>query len=300
MIKLLLPRKWADITQRFFLSTVLHFRFFHHRYLGCLIQPKPLAPRHDHQTETRERGREQSRMTSLYNSAASVVDLFKDTGGGSKGAVLPRGFLKSLERELESISMGRVSECVTINCHPGERTNVTRTYCSYSGQLIRRTMAAFYGQLSDEVFRRRLKNGRIEDLITKFASTASSVLAKDKSLEADQRKREESNQIAIFVKFLQDQLRGTTGVSTELTQRLAGYAAQLAPQQKPGVAYSDSGYDSSSTNRDRDSVVSPNGITRSIVDMPLVLTVARLFKISEYPLQGEIDKISKFCTEKVD
>lgn len=159
-------------------------------------------------------------------------------------------------------------------------------------------MAAFYGQVKDDNFRRQIKeNRKIEELILMYATSATNILKKDPSLAGDKWKNELNNQIALFVKLLRDCLRGLSHVSPELTQRLDAYTAKLAPQQQPGTAYSDSGYDSSSTNRD--SITSPNRMSKSIVDMPLVLTVARLFKIPEHPLQGEVDNISKFCTEKV-
>jgi len=162
-------------------------------------------------------------------------------------------------------------------------------------------MAVFYGQVKDDNFRRQMKeNRKIEELILMFATNATNVLKKDPSLTGDKWKTELNNHIALFVRLLHDCLRGLSHVSPELTQRLEVYTAKLAPQQQSGTVYSDSGYDSSSTNRDRDSVVSPNRISKNIVDMPLVMTVARLFKIPEHALQGEVDQISKFCTEKVD
>lgn len=162
-------------------------------------------------------------------------------------------------------------------------------------------MAVFYGQVKDETFRRQMKeNRKIEELILMFATNATNVLKKDPSLAGDKWKTELNNHIALFVKLLRDCLRGLSHVSPELTQRLDVYTTKLAPQQQSGTVYSDSGYDSSSTNRDRDSVISPNRISRNIADMPLVMTVARLFKIPEPALQGEADQIAKFCTEKVD
>lgn len=172
--------------------------------------------------------------------------------------------------------------------------------CSYSDQLVRRTMAAFYGQVKDENFRRQMKeNRKIEELILMFATNATNVLKKDPSLPGDKWKNELNNQIAIFVKLLRDCLRGLSHVSPELTQRLEVYTAKLAPHQQSGTAYSDSGYDSSSTNRDRDSVSFSNRISKSMADVPLMSTVAKLFKIPEHALQGQVDNISKFCTEKV-
>jgi hypothetical protein len=161
-------------------------------------------------------------------------------------------------------------------------------------------MAVFYGQVKDDNFRRQMKeNRKIEELILMFATNTTNVLKKDPSLAGDKWKNELNNQIALFVTLLRDCLRGLSHVSPELTQRLDVYTTKLAPQQQPGTAYSDSGYDSGSTNRDRDSVAPSNRISKNITDMPLVMTVSKLFKIPERALQGEVENISKICTEKV-
>ena len=161
-------------------------------------------------------------------------------------------------------------------------------------------MGAYYGALKDEDRRHMKDNGKIEEVILKFATIATSTLKKDSNLQGDQWKTKLDEQIPVFVRFLRDCLRLSSHVSPELTQRLDVYTAKLTPKQQSGKTYSDSGYDSSSTNRDRDLVTSPNGISRNIVDMPLVLTVTKLFRLSEGPLQQEVEKISKFCTQKVD
>lgn len=142
------------------------------------------------------------------------------------------------------------------------------------------------------------ENRRIEELILTFATHATNFLKKDPTLAEGKWKNELDNQIAFFVRLLRDCLRGLSHVSPELTQRLDNYIAKLAPQQKSGTAYSDSGYDSSSTSRDRDPVVSPGRISGNVDPMPLVSTVGKLFKTAH--LQEEVDRVSKFCTGKVD
>jgi hypothetical protein len=166
----------------------------------------------------------------------------------------------------------------------------------YSEQLVRRTMAVFYGQVKDDTFRKQMKeNRKIEELILMFATNATNVLKKDPSLAGDGWKVELNNQISLFVQLLRDCMKSTSHVSPELTQRLDMYATKLGPKQP----YNDSGYDSASTSRNRDSTSASARVRGSIADMPLVMTVARLFKIPEHAMQGEIEKMSKLCTEKV-
>jgi hypothetical protein len=169
-------------------------------------------------------------------------------------------------------------------------------YSRYSDQLVRRTMAVFYGQVKDDSFRKQMKeNRKIEELILTFATHATNSLKKDPSLVGDGWKVELNNQIGLFVKLLRDCMRSISHVSPELTQRLDTYATKLAPKQTP----SDSGYDSASTSRDRDSSGPSTRTSGNISDMPLVQTVARLFKVPEHSIQGEVEQMSKFCTEKV-
>lgn len=89
------------------------------------------------------------------------------------------------------------------------------------------------------------------------------------------------------------------------------YIAKLAPStQSPGLgvganrstAYSDSGYDSSSTSN-RDSVAGSSskgkGVSMKVGDIPLAMTAAKLFKLPDQVVQKEIEELSKHCTEKV-
>lgn len=155
-------------------------------------------------------------------------------------------------------------------------------------------MGKFYGQFMVDSFKRQMKeNRKIEELILMFATHATGVLKKEPTLAGDSWKFELNNHIALFVKLLRESLRGLNHVSPELLGRLDMYTAKLAPAQS-----SDSGYDSSSTTRDRDSTASLV-ISGSVSDMALVRTVASLFKISESAVQKEVDSLRATCTEKV-
>ncbi len=158
-------------------------------------------------------------------------------------------------------------------------------------------MAVFYGQVKDENFRRQMKeNRKIEEMILMFATNATNVLKKEPTLAGDGWKVELNNHIAQFIKLLRECLRSVSHVSTDLTARLDVYTAKLAPSLATPQTHSDSGYESSST---RDSIVSPKGISTSASDMPLVLTTAKLFKITVEEAQHEVDELAKFCNEKV-
>jgi hypothetical protein len=156
-------------------------------------------------------------------------------------------------------------------------------------------MAVFYSQVMNDAFKKQMKeNRKIEELILMFATHATGVLKKEPSLVGDGWKLELNNQISQFVKMLGDCLRGLNHVSPELLARLDMYSAKLAPS----TASSDSGYDSASTAKDWELVSAPT-ISGSVADMDLVRAVAHLFKVPELAVQKEVDKMRKFCTEKV-
>ena len=127
-----------------------------------------------------------------------------------------------------------------------------------------------------------------------FATHATGVLKKEPTLSGDGWKLELNSQIALFIRLLRECLRNVNHVSPELLARLDTYTAKLAPSQ----VHSDSGYDSASTSRDRDSMSTPVNNT-SVADMQLVMTVAHLFKIPDHAIQKEIDRLKgQVVTEK--
>jgi hypothetical protein len=161
-------------------------------------------------------------------------------------------------------------------------------------------MAKFYGQFMIDQFKRQMKeNRKIEELILMFATNATSVLKKEPTLAGDGWKLELNNQVAQFIKMLRECLRGVGHVSQELLSRLDTYTAKLAPTLSSGNSQSDSGYDSGSTSRDRDSVSIPT-ISYKVADMHMVKIVADLFKIPDTAMQTEVDRIhGSVVSEKV-
>ncbi|KAF9481580.1 cytoplasm protein [Pholiota conissans] len=211
------------------------------------------------------------RLSALSNF--SIGDMFRDVRDGSKSVKFPEKLLKVLEQKLQNIAMGKEA--------------------AYSDQLVRRTMAKFYGQFMVDTFKRQMKESRkIEELILMFATHATAVLKKEPTLAGEGWKLELNNQVAQFIKLLRESLRSVNHVSPELLARLDTYTSKLAPTitqtQTHGYSQSDSGYDSASTRGDRDSMA---GVSTSIADMGLVKIVAHLFKLPDQAVQAEVDKI---------
>ncbi|KAJ3894478.1 hypothetical protein GG344DRAFT_74035 [Lentinula edodes] len=240
--------------------------------LSYLMIPKPTTTAEMKSSDSKDR-EHSSRLAALSNF--SIGDMIKDLrdGPNSKSVKFPDKLIKVLEQKLQDIAMGKDP--------------------AYSDQLVRRTMGKFYGQFMVDSFKRQMKeNRKIEELILMFATHATGVLKKEPTLTGDSWKFELNNHIALFVKLLRESLRGLNHVSPELLGRLDMYTAKLGPAQS-----SDSGYESSSTSRDRDSIASLT-ISGHVSDMPLVKTVAALFRLSESSVQKEVDQLRTLCTEK--
>lgn len=242
-----------------------------------------------------------SRLSALSNF--SIGDVFRDVaGGGSKSTKFPEKLPKVLEQKLQDIALGK-DPLFAFSYFSHSDTRL-RHKNRYSDQLVRRTMGKFYGQFMVESFKRQMKeNRKIEELILMFATHATSVLKKEPTLAGDGWKLELNNQISQFIRLLRDCLRSLNHVSPELLLRLDGYTEKLAPtlaaQSRASVsAHSDSGYDSAST---RDSYSAPATATSATVaDMPLVRTLAALFKVPESSIQQEVLTMrGTIVTEKV-
>ncbi|KAF8654738.1 hypothetical protein AX16_003393 [Volvariella volvacea WC 439] len=246
--------------------------------LSYLMRPKPTPdPSGYGRTSSGDPSKDHiSRLSAL--STFSITDMFREIRDG-KTVKFPEKLLKVLDQKLEVIAMGKDP--------------------AYSDQLVRRTMAKFYGQFKDESWKRQMKeNRKIEELILMFATHSTPILKKEPSLQGDAWKFELNRHIGLFVRILRDCLRGMHHVSPELLTRLDGYAEKLAPATTMSPStWSDSGYESSSSSNYRDSYTgglgSPNsgGGSVSVSEMQLVGTVAALFKIPEHTVQQQVDQM---------
>lgn len=187
---------------------------------------------------------------------------------------------------MQNIAMGRDPAYVCTGFFPHHLLNYQKRY---SDQYIRRTIAIFYGSFKDDTFKKQMKeNRKIEELILMFATTSTNALRKDPQLADDGWKLELNNQVAYFIRILQDCMKNLHA-SPELTSRLDMYASKISPQS-PRTSL----YDSSPPKAGE-----PSTPTADIADMTLVKTVGDLFGKSQQDVQRDINVIKKICTEKV-
>jgi hypothetical protein len=240
------------------------------------MQPKqPEKASGSGETPTREpleHRESHSRLSGLSNSLYSIGDLFKDIGrDGHRGVKFPEKLLKVLENKLQNIALGKDP--------------------AYTEQLTRRTVAVYWGSLKDPTFHRQMKDNRkIEELILMFVTVATTALKKDPQLSGDGWKPELENQIANFIRILQECLQIVNHVPPEITARVEMYAAKLAPQNRAAPTR----VASPMSSRAPDNFPAP----LRLQDVPLAQTVGRLFNISDQDVLKDLKALKTYCTEK--
>ncbi|CAE7224588.1 unnamed protein product [Rhizoctonia solani] len=256
-------------------------------YLAYLITPRPRKQEEDSDSEapsTPVNSRpESSRLSQLINFA----DLIPRSEG--REVKFPKDFIKAIDARLQRIATGKDASLV-VCLHLVSLLKSLR----YTDQYTRRTVAVFWGNFQDPRFVKQIKeNRRIEELILMYVTSSTSILKKDKQLEGDGWKLELNKQVAIFIRIVRETLRGVHHVPPELNSRLDMYANKVAvPKEEPA-----SSGPSRKPPKERDSWVQVPPES-SIADMPLVLTVGKLFGIEDGELQKDVNVATKVCTDK--
>ncbi|SPO32406.1 uncharacterized protein UTRI_02963 [Ustilago trichophora] len=230
---------------------------------------------------------------------AGLADMIRDVGGSSKSARFPEKLIKRLNDRLELIAMGRDT--------------------NFKEQSLRQTIGIFYGTFKEASFQRQMKeNRKIEELILIFVTTAQASLKK-RSL-GDEWKQELNNQVGLFVTIIRECLKTVSGVPKELTERLEGYSAKLAPTASSatgsastsaaatsGVSSGSNGYagakeymaaTSASTSRRASSASTLPTASNPLAESSLVRTVGALFSVDLTQLSQDVEFVKKSCTEQ--
>lgn len=188
----------------------------------------------------------------------------------------------------------------------------------YQDQRIRRTIATFWSNTNDPSYLRGVReNRKIEELILMMVSVATKELQKevkqvqDKGSEPDFDWKYELNiQVGQIVQILRETVKSVSSTSPDLVQKLDSYSNKLAatPLAKPAHPTASSSVPSSpapaSLKQRKLSRAGPSSASVAHVNssdpanMPMVLTVGRLFGKSEAELAKDIGSIKSFCTEK--
>lgn len=237
--------------------------------------------------------------------------LFKDvsSGGGSstssgKGVKFPKELIKVLDEKLKRIAQGQDLE-------------------EYKQVLLRTTIGVFWNQFGTPEFKKKLLEERkIEELILRFVAIASKKLKErlgdgvngrksEAGVEFDgigDWKEELNSQVGLFVKIVKECLKSKEigKVPTELFTRLDVYYSEVMPSSnirksvqllRTETATSQS---TASSANDHNSISNVNGVgATNVSEMPLVLSVGKLFRRSIQDLQRDVIAMRRYCTEAV-
>nr|QBH67539.1 C2 domain protein [Ustilago esculenta] len=230
---------------------------------------------------------------------AGLADMIRDVGGSSKSARFPEKLIKRLNDRLELVAMGRDT--------------------NFKEQSLRQTVGIFYGTFKEASFQKQMKeNRKIEELILIFVTTAQASLKK-RSV-GDEWKHELNNQVGQFVTIIRECLKTVSGVPRELTERLEGYSAKLAPTPNSASASSSgsaaassavtsgsNGYSgvkecmattSASYSRRASSASTLPTTSNPLAESSMVRTVGALFSIELGQLSQDVEFVKKTCTEQ--
>ncbi len=162
------------------------------------------------------------------------------------------------------------------------------------------------------------ENRKIEELILIFVTTAQASLKK-RSV-GDEWKQELNNQVGLFVNIIRECLKTVSGVPRELTERLEGYSAKLAPSSSSANASStgsiganstltsgSNGYAagkeymaaaSASNSRRTSSASTQPSTSNPLAESSMVRTVGALFSVELSQLSQDIEFVKKLAQSK--
>jgi hypothetical protein len=230
-------------------------------YLSYLIQPRQKRLQH-------VAGIAAPAPKSGHKSAA--IDLLKDFGvmsASSSRNKFPHAFMDKLDKRLTGVLMGR-ERLPEYNNDP----------------LIKRSFAVFLNEFKSPVFRKNMERDRkMEELLLIFYSSAVKELQKGKTADDDSWRWLVDRHFALFIRLISSIMKDNewTRERPELTARLANLEKKLL------VHDLDLAHNSSNGGGHTIEVEVP--LTHEVKDMPLALTVSRIFEMSYDQVQQDIN-----------
>jgi hypothetical protein len=196
----------------------------------------------------------------------------------SKSTRFPNGFMGELDKRITKVLMG------------------TEKMPEYKDPTVKRTFAVFLNEFKDPRFRKNMdKDRRVEDLLLIFFSNATKELQKGKLPSDDGWKLMVDRHVALFIRLISSTLKDNdwTKERPELAQRLATMEKKLLVHDQDLATGDQRNGGQGGTTIE---VEIPR--TYEVKDMPLVLTVSRMFSVSYSDVQADITRHKSVWTEK--
>lgn len=214
--------------------------------------------------------------THIRRSSSSFQDLLGDFVRlrDSKSTRFPHGFIAELEKRLTGILYGK------------ERRK------EYQDPVVIRTFAIFLNALKEQTFKRRMEQDRrVEDLVLIFFSNATKELGKGKDHGDDSWSLMVDRHVALFVRLITLILKEHDWAKDrpELTSRLAVLEAKL-------LAHDQDLAETNGSSKATIETLAP--VSYDVKDMALVQFVARIFGISTFQAQDDINRNKNEWTAK--
>jgi hypothetical protein len=192
----------------------------------------------------------------------------------SKSTRFPHGFIAELEKRLTGVLMAR------------EKRK------EYKDPLVIRSFAVFLNALKEESFKKRMeKDRRVEDLVLIFFSNATKELSRGKDATDDSWSLMVDRHVALFVRLVSLILKDHDWAKDrpELTSRLAVLESKL-------LAHDQDLAETNGASKSAVETVAP--LSYDVKDMPLVQFVARVFGVSTFQAQDDINRNKGNWTEQ--
>lgn len=234
-------------------------------YLAYLLQPRQKRTKTVQKTITRSA------------TSTSIHDVMKDftAAKDAKSEKYPHGFVKILERRLQSIIKSE-----------DKRPD-------YQDPNVKRSFAIFLNTFSEPTFRKQAEESkRAEDLVLMFFSKATQELARGKPPHDDGVKRMVDRHLALFVRLMSAILKekGWADERRDLANRLSNLERKLLQHEED--------LSTPTTETTNDTVTEEVPLSYDVKDMPLVQTVSRMFDLHLTVLQSDIDRHKSDWTEE--
>lgn len=234
-------------------------------YLSHLLQPRARRTQKAPEPNSHVR-RSSSSLQDLLGDFVRIRD--------SKSTRFPHGFIAELEKRLKGVLVG------------------TERRKEYKDPLVIRTFAVFLNALTETSFKRRMEQDRrVEDLVLIFFSNATKELGKGKDSSDDSWSLMVDRHVALFVRLITLILKEQDWAKDrpELTSRLAVLESKL-------LAHDQDLAESKGPSKATVETIAP--VSYDVKDMPLVQFVAKIFGISSFQAQDDINRNKSAWSEK--
>ncbi|RDW77335.1 hypothetical protein BP6252_05388 [Coleophoma cylindrospora] len=212
------------------------------------------------------------------STAASISEMVSDFSlmKDSAKTKFPHGFMAFMEKRIQGVLIGKERL-------PG-----------YNDAAVKRTFAEAYTAFTEAGFRRRMdKERRVEDLVLIFYSNATKALQKGRAPDDHSWKNLVDRHVALFVRLISNTLK-----DNDKEKDRPELMSRLAVLEKKLLTSADDLFDGKGDGAAGTTIEVIAALSKDVKDMPMVLTVGRIFGLKHSQIQSDIDANRAVWTEE--